>query len=107
MCDSATIIRSVYGRYGKVYRIGGDEFCVVTQGLSPKRLQELKIKLMQAEREYNQRKPDVAIEIACGYASYDENYDKTIEDIRLRADAIMYENKKELKGKSDRIRRVL
>lgn len=107
LCDSATIIRSVYGRYGKVYRIGGDEFCVVTQGLSPKRLQELKIKLMQAEREYNQRKPDVAIEIACGYASYDENYDKTIEDIRLRADAIMYENKKELKGKSDRIRRVL
>ena len=62
---------------------------------------------MRAEREYNQQKPDVAIEIACGYASYDENYDKTIEDIRLRADARMYENKKELKGKSDRIRRVL
>ena len=30
LCDSATIIRSVYGRYGKVYRIGGDEFCILT-----------------------------------------------------------------------------
>ena len=107
LCDSAAIIRNVYGRYGNVYRIGGDEFCVITQGLSMKRLQDLQVRLTLAEREYNQRRPEVTIEIACGYASYDENCDKTIEDIRLRADARMYENKKELKGKSDRIRRVL
>ena len=38
---------------------------------------------------------------------YDEKTDKTIEDIRMRADERMYEDKKELKAKSDRIRRVL
>lgn len=107
ICDSATIIRNVYGKYGKVYRIGGDEFCVVTHGLSMTRLYDLRARLEQAQREYNQRKPDVPVEIACGFAVYDETTDQTLEDIRLRADARMYEDKKELKAKSDRIRRIL
>lgn len=107
LCDAASIIRNVYGKYGRVYRIGGDEFCVITRGLSMQRLRDLQARLAQAEREYNQRRPDVAIEIACGYALYDERWDTTIEDIRLRADVRMYEDKKELKAKSDGIRRVL
>lgn len=107
LCDSASVIRKVYSKYGRVYRIGGDEFCVVTQGLSMKRLNELRLKLEQAEREYNQRKPEIQIAIACGCAMYDEKTDKTIEDIRMRADERMYEDKKDLKAKSDRIRRVL
>lgn len=107
LCDSASIIRNIYGKYGKVYRIGGDEFCVITHGLSMQKMKELKSRMMQAEREYNQRKPDVPIEIACGYALFDERWDVTIEDIRRRADVQMYEDKKELKAKSDRIRRVL
>ncbi len=107
LCDSASIIRNIYGKYGKVYRIGGDEFCVITHGLSMHRLRDLQARFVQAEREYNQKKPDVAIEIACGYALFDERWDTTIEDIRLRADARMYEDKKELKAKSDGIRRIL
>lgn len=108
LCDSAAIIRSVYGKHGKVYRIGGDEFCVITRGLSMKQLSDLQVRMEQAEREYNQRKTDdTKIEIACGYAMYDEKADKTIEDIRMRADVRMYEDKKELKAKSDRVRRVL
>ena len=107
LCDSASVIRKVYSKYGRVYRIGGDEFCVVTQGLSMKRLNDLRLKLEQAEREYNQCKPEIQIAIACGCAMYDEKTDKTIEDIRMRADERMYEDKKELKAKSDRIRSVL
>lgn len=107
LCDSASIIRNVYGKYGAVYRIGGDEFCVITHGLSMKKLKELQVRLAQAQREYNQRRPEVGIEIACGYAIYDERWDRTIEDIRVRADARMYEDKKELKAKRDRNRRVL
>jgi hypothetical protein len=37
------------------------------------------------------------MQIACGYAEYDEKTDKTMEDIRIRADERMYADKKELK----------
>ena len=42
------------------------------------------------------------VEIACGYAFYDDNVDQSFVDTRKRADTHMYENKRMLKGKEPR-----
>lgn len=97
ICDAASIIREVYGKYGRVYRIGGDEFCIIAHRLSENRLRTLHTLLASEVREYNCGKPVVKMGIACGWAAYDEQMDQSIEDVRSRADEKMYEDKKKLK----------
>lgn len=36
------IIQDIFGMYGKVYRIGGDEFCAVTEGVTEEEFMELR-----------------------------------------------------------------
>ncbi len=96
--DAAHMIRRIFGSYGKVYRIGGDEFCIVTRNISEKSIMQKKIDLNKAISKYLLENEDSGFGIACGYAKYDEEMDLTIEETRHRADLYMYENKKELKA---------
>lgn len=43
-------------------------------------------------------KRDVPMRIAYGYASFDEQYDKNMEETRNRADVKMYEKKRAIKA---------
>ena len=96
--DAANMIRRIFGTLGKVYRIGGDEFCIVTRHISEKTILQKKVDLNKAIAKYLTEHEDSGFGIACGYATYDEELDLTIEEIRHRADVSMYENKKEIKG---------
>ena len=97
---SARIIKEIFGRHGKCYRIGGDEFCTVINqkqksfdiGRHVKQLRELE---KYAEEEIGIK--DLNVQIACGYAEYDIKTDKNFEDTRSRADKKMYESKRSLK----------
>lgn len=99
--SAATIIKDVFGRHGRCYRIGGDEFCTVINlgkkgfdiGRHVKQLRQLED---QAEKELGIS--GLNVQIACGYAEYDIKTDKDFEDTRSRADKRMYESKKELKN---------
>ena len=55
-------------------------------------------KLMESIKEYRQKNENDEFGIACGYATFDAEIDKDIEETRHRADLSMYENKKEIKG---------
>ena len=48
----------------------------------------------------------ISLAIACGVAQYNPEEDNSLEDTRVRADELMYQNKKELK-KIDTNRRIL
>ena len=97
---SARIIKEIFGRHGKCYRIGGDEFCTVINqkqksfdiGRHVKQLRELE---KYTEEELGIK--DLNVQIACGYAEYDIKTDKNFEDTRSRADKRMYESKRRLK----------
>lgn len=84
-------LRSVYGKYGDCYRIGGDEFCVILNG-EIDHLEKLNdqfrtaIQMLQKE---DYRMPDVAL----GYAYYDAETSH-IQNTVEKADAMMYQNKK-------------
>ncbi len=95
--DAAKMIVNHFGKWGKVYRVGGDEFCILTRDVTELEFEKEKSLLQLSIAHYKLDHPDSGFGIACGYATYDEKLDKDIEAVRHRADVSMYENKKEIK----------
>lgn len=97
--DAANILNHIFEKYGSCYRIGGDEFCIIISQVQKRKIEKLIVKLEKSEFQYNKVSKDVYMQIACGYAEYDNQRDQSIEDTCVRADTNMYINKKMLKEK--------
>jgi len=99
----AGFIKGAYGKYGTVYRIGGDEFCAIVQDLDEGMAEQLRDTLKS--RDINLQGPyaDYSTEmgVAAGYAKFDASQDKDLSDTIKRADSIMYEHKKEMKHRGN------
>ena len=96
--NSARVIENIFERFGKCYRIGGDEFCCVIPKANGFNIQRYIQKLHHyVEILNNKNIIPTEVGIACGYAFVTET-DTDIEKVRERADEMMYQNKKELKG---------
>ncbi|MBR2085910.1 MAG: GGDEF domain-containing protein [Oscillospiraceae bacterium] len=95
---AASIIHETFGKYGKVYRVGGDEFVAVLDGADCEREYLQAVTAFRVkQQQYNDRvDPPVKLAIACGMAEYDLG-DQNPEAAERLADARMYENKKSLK----------
>ena len=93
---AAEMIRNVFEKVGRCYRIGGDEFCVIVEKTKESFLDDKLQEFKKLQNAYNDT-AKFPIQIAHGYAIYHSFIDKNIEATRCRADAIMYENKKILK----------
>lgn len=93
---TAKIISSVFGRYGRCYRIGGDEFVALMSGMSEPLLDE---KLQQLQWEVSQfnRNNKVQIDVALGYDFYRPGQDENIQSLFIRVNAQMYAHKRDLK----------
>ena len=97
---AARIIKEIFGRHGKCYRIGGDEFCTVINQNSKKFDIGRHVKQLRELEKYAEEELGIKglnVQIACGYAEYDIKTDKNFEDTRSRADKRMYESKRRLK----------
>ena len=94
---SAHIIESIFERFGKCYRIGGDEFCCIIPKANGFNIERFIQKLRQEVEIFNNKNIiPVRAGIACGYAFFRAD-DTDIEKVRERADEMMYQNKKKLK----------
>ena len=95
---AASIIHETFGKYGKVYRVGGDEFVAVLDGTECEREYLQAVTAFRVkQQQYNDRvNPPVKLAIAYGMAEYDLG-DQNPEAAERLADARMYENKKSLK----------
>lgn len=96
--DSAKIILGTFGKLGNCYRMGGDEFyCLISKGgLSA--CKEQKAVMDKMVEEYNANSSDIVMGIACGYARYDKRMDYDLNATAKRADALMYQNKENMKS---------
>lgn len=96
---SAKLIREIFGKYGKCYRIGGDEFCAIIRKNKRFDIEKYKKRLRWREKQITEKLGIVGfnVHIACGYAEYDNEKDEDFESTRSRADKKMYESKKMLK----------
>lgn len=97
--NAAKILERVFDPYGKLYRIGGDEFCCIVEHAAKCPI-VFCIKRMRAEEEkYNSDSKHYPIHIACGYAQFEPDRDSDFEALRERSDVSMYEDKLNLKQK--------
>lgn len=95
--DASHILRKIFSRYGKLYRIGGDEFCVLIDDHNTCDISHLISCLRKEETVYNASSRNIHLQIACGYAVFDSRTDADLDALQKRADQNMYENKKQLK----------
>lgn len=93
ICEAVRMMGQVFEH---LYRTGGDEFIAIATNKNAEELSAMKTKLESLMKEYNQKEPDVLVEIACGYSSIQEG-DISYEDILRRADGEMYKDKVVLK----------
>lgn len=100
--EESKIISNVF-KHSPVYRIGGDEFVVILEGIdlenASSRMKELS-EAVQTENETKEKDMD-KISIAGGIALYDSRIDTQFSDVFQRADAAMYKNKREMKAVLD------
>lgn len=101
---AARIIEDSFGHFGKAYRIGGDEFCVLMTGISLKDKYEKGFTVFkQLIDEAN--KADwysYEVQIAHGFAVCEEFTHEKIDEAIAIADSEMYQNKMELKKQNER-----
>lgn len=81
--------------FGKCYRIGGDEFVVI---FNEEDIRD-SIKIIDEGLALLSKPNYKHLEFAYGFAKYDESSDKNLNDTFIRADALMYDMKKEQKSK--------
>ena len=98
LVNAARMIEDNFDRYGKCYRIGGDEFCCIIPEGSDCKIQSVLRKLHQdAEILNNKNIVPVEVGIACGCAVATAE-DTDLEKVRERADEEMYQKKREMKA---------
>ena len=91
--EGFTSILNAFGRYGECYRIGGDEFSCIIQSLDDDLYQSCKKQLINDIKTFSTyHKFDLHISI--GTSIYKEGTDSEPNDMIMRADKDMYENKK-------------
>lgn len=94
---SSEVIQDIFGRWGKVYRIGGDEFCCIVKNLPEAAFEIERGKMELRMKELHIPGYDLHMEISSGYAVFDAASDQSLKDTMKRADGRMYERKKALK----------
>ena len=99
---SAKIIEDSFGCFGKAYRIGGDEFCVLLTGIDSeeKYAKGLQVFEQLIDETNGAESYMFDVQIAHGFAVCKEITTEKLEDTIAYADCQMYHNKTELKRKA-------
>ncbi len=91
--DACGIICRIFS-HSPVFRIGGDEFCVILRGGD----YEVREDLLAQMRQVNQANAaEDKVTIAGGISEYAPESDYSVTDVFDRADGLMYRNKKQFK----------
>ena len=101
LLSASSLIAKIFQKYGKIYRIGGDEFCCIIEKAKecPIKYCIQQMAVEEAKIEKGRKGHPYKVRVACGYAVYDPGKDENLEATRERSDIMMYRNKEEIKGK--------
>ncbi|MDE6025465.1 MAG: GGDEF domain-containing protein [Lachnospiraceae bacterium] len=91
------VIQDIFGQWGNVYRVGGDEFCGIVKGLTEEEFINAREKMESRMKALHVVGYDLRMEVSSGYAVFNQGQDKNLRDTMKRADARMYQRKKQLK----------
>ncbi len=94
---AAECLRLSFGEGAEIYRIGGDEFVILSETYKKEELDSLLVKLEEISQELNRdSKPELSI--AAGICLYNPSVDESVDDLFKRADRCMYIHKSEMKN---------
>lgn len=99
---AAKIIEDSFGHFGKAYRIGGDEFCVLMAGMNLKEKYKKGLDIFQqlVDEANKANWYTYDVQIAHGFAICEEFTREKIDEAIAIADSEMYQNKMDLKKKA-------
>lgn len=103
LCEIATRLKKHVRAGDHVARVGGDEFLLVTRGLSPEDVQSYTHRLIScvADTPICIGSVTVTVGMSIGFACYPED-GKVINQLRLKADKALYLAKRKAKGSGRR-----
>lgn len=96
---SSEILRDTFGGLGTIYRIGGDEFCAVLEGVSKEEFMEKAAYINEKVRNLKGPYMEEGVGIAKGYALFEKKLDNSLFATMSRADVLMYADKGDAKRK--------
>lgn len=103
ICGAASVIKNIWGKYGRIYRIGGDEFAAIIE-IESEKLKTVK-KLFEQEMDNWSNENNLALSISYGFADRKKNMDASMRDLIDLADENMYIEKVNYYKKSGNDRR--
>ena len=91
--DACTMICNVF-KHSPVFRVGGDEFVVITSGSDNENMESL---LNELDLKNASSRGIEGVDVAYGVAAFEPGSDRSVSDVMERADAAMYDNKRDVK----------
>ncbi|MCI9175044.1 MAG: diguanylate cyclase [Lachnospiraceae bacterium] len=98
--SASEIIQDVFGSLGEIYRIGGDEFCLIANGLARQEYSERAQRMCCWIASLKGAHVDGLMQIASGFAAFNRNTDRNLLDTMERADKEMYQCKRRQKAQN-------
>lgn len=102
ICAAADCMKNSFSEYGKVYRIGGDEFVVITKNIG--RFEEVLKNFERSVEEWHGKYID-SMTVSYGYVFSSEEKWNSVYDIAKAADKRMYKSKANFYREKERDRR--
>ena len=96
---TARLLADCFAKVGNIYRIGGDEFCVICTDLPSAEAKRLLMELQEKLDEQNRKSNVCKLVLAYGYATSNRNFGLGIDETFSKADNLMYEHKYQIKKK--------
>lgn len=90
ICGVSTVLLAVFGKYGKVYRTGGDEFAAIIR--TDRDLTALREKLKNQSDEWS-GKIVKNMYLSVGFAKHTDNPNASVAELEKLADVMMYKEK--------------
>lgn len=91
LCGAASCMKQYFHPYGKVYRIGGDEFIMILP-IEPDQFEQIKQQFDEGIKSWSGEKIET-ISVSCGYVFSKESEWASLKEIAHVADIRMYEEK--------------
>ena len=96
--NGSEIIRDVFGDMGEIYRIGGDEFCLISDSITEEVYEKNRKMMSDWIGSLQGAYVKDAMQIASGFAKYNRSKDLNLQDTIRRADERMYRCKRKQKA---------